>query len=117
MFGRGLFCFYFFFFFKQKTAYEMFTIGQRKGLPGGSPRPRYVIDLDPETSSVIVGDAEDLVCGEFEVNNVNWLADSAHTSADVFPAGTPETARGTHALPREITVKIRYAHPGAPATV
>ena len=26
---------------------EMFTIGQRKGLPGGSPRPMYVIDIDP----------------------------------------------------------------------
>ena len=34
---------------------EMFTIGQRKGLPGGSPQPRYVIDLDPETNRVIVG--------------------------------------------------------------
>src|SRR5580698_7502891 len=45
---------------------EMFTIGQRKGLPGGSPRPRYVIDIDPATSSVIVGDAEDLVLESFE---------------------------------------------------
>ena len=25
----------------------MFTIGQRKGLPGGAPQPRYVIDIDP----------------------------------------------------------------------
>ena len=40
---------------------EMFTIGQRKGLPGGSPRPRYVIDIDPQTNRVIVGDEEDLV--------------------------------------------------------
>ena len=31
---------------------EFFTIGQRKGLPGGSPRPRYVIDLDPKTNRV-----------------------------------------------------------------
>src|SRR6267143_4805717 len=40
---------------------EMFTIGQRKGLPGGWPRPRYVIDIDPGTSRVMVGDAEDLI--------------------------------------------------------
>jgi tRNA-specific 2-thiouridylase len=76
---------------------EMFTIGQRKGLPGGSPKPRYVIDIDPATSSVIVGDAEDLVVDEFEIDNVIW-----HEDADG---------------PFEATVKIRYAHPGAAATV
>jgi tRNA-uridine 2-sulfurtransferase len=51
---------------------ELFTIGQRKGLPGGSARPRYVVDLDPATNRVIVGDAEDLVCDEFEIDRVNW---------------------------------------------
>ena len=51
---------------------EMFTIGQRKGLPGGSPRPRYVVDLDPATNRVIVGDADDLICDEFEIDRVNW---------------------------------------------
>ncbi|MEA3186459.1 MAG: tRNA-uridine 2-sulfurtransferase [Chthoniobacter sp.] len=85
-------------FLAKHDGIEMFTIGQRKGLPGGSPAPRYVIDIDPETSSVIVGDAEDLVCDEFEVNNVNWLDDE------------PDE-------PREINVKIRYAHAGTEATI
>jgi len=76
---------------------EMFTIGQRKGLPGGSARPRYVIDIDPETSSVIVGDAEDLIVEEFEVDRATW-----HEA----PAG-----------PAELTVKIRYGHAGAAAMV
>lgn len=76
---------------------EMFTIGQRKGLPGGSAQPRYVIDIDPATSRVIVGDAEDLVTEEFEMNNTIW-----HDAATE---------------PFEVTVKIRYAHPGAAATV
>jgi len=78
---------------------ELFTIGQRKGLPGGSPKPRYVIDIDPATSSVIVGDAEDLVCAEFEVDHVNWLDGEL---SDV---------------PVEVNVKIRYAHAGADATL
>ena len=31
---------------------ELFTIGQRKGLPGGSPRPRYVwISIRKQTAS------------------------------------------------------------------
>lgn len=76
---------------------EMFTIGQRKGLPGGSAKPRYVIDIDPVTSSVIVGDAEDLIVGEFEIDHAIW-----HEAANE---------------PFDVTVKIRYAHPGATATV
>ncbi len=78
---------------------ELFTIGQRKGLPGGSPKPRYVIGLDPETSSVIVGDVEDLFTEEFEVDHVNWLEqEPLHVT-------------------REINVKIRYAHEGAAAEI
>jgi tRNA-specific 2-thiouridylase len=76
---------------------EMFTIGQRKGLPGGSPKPVYVIDIDPATSSVIVGDAEDLITAEFEIDHCSW-----HCESDE---------------PFEATAKIRYAHPGAAATV
>jgi tRNA-specific 2-thiouridylase len=76
----------------------MFTIGQRKGLPGGSPKPLYVVDIDPETSRVIVGGEEDLVRGEFEVDRVTWHA------------GEPEE-------PLRVSVKIRYAHPGTEATL
>src|SRR5213082_1074172 len=78
---------------------ELFTIGQRKGLPGGSIRPLYVVDIDVETNRVIVGEAEDLVCDEFEIDRTNWIA---------------------RELPNEdvdLTVKIRYSHPCTPATV
>src|SRR6266700_4241397 len=78
---------------------ELFTIGPRKGLPGGSLRPRYVVDLDPETNRVIIGDAENLVCDEFEIDRTNWIARDL-PSEDV-----------------DLTVKIRYSHPGTPASV
>jgi tRNA-specific 2-thiouridylase len=77
---------------------EMFTIGQRKGLPGGSPYPLYVIDIDAENSRVIVGREEELVREEFEIDNANWHI--------------PDLTQ-----PLEVTVKIRYAHPGAAAIV
>ncbi len=76
---------------------ELFTIGQRKGLPGGSPTPRYVIDLDPTTATVVVGEAEDLIVEEFTIDHTLW-----HMPAEA---------------PFEATVKIRYAHPGAAATI
>jgi tRNA-specific 2-thiouridylase len=99
---------------------ELFTIGQRKGLPGGSPRPRYVVDLDPETNRVIVGDADDLVCEEFEIDRVNWHAlvsdvaigvNGGASSCEPGVAGTPPS------MSFEATVKIRYNHPGTVATV
>jgi tRNA-specific 2-thiouridylase len=95
---------------------EMFTIGQRKGLPGGSAQPRYVVDLDPETNRVIVGSAEDLLVEEFEVERVNWICAAgvgpSRTGGICGPGSlTPATAM------REATVKIRYNHPGTRATV
>src|SRR5881392_3449316 len=81
---------------------ELFTIGQRKGLPGGSVRPRYVVDLDPETNRVVVGDADDLVADEFEIDRVNWHV--------VEKIGDPGSSF-------EATVKIRYNHPGTHASV
>jgi tRNA-specific 2-thiouridylase len=80
---------------------ELFTIGQRKGLPGGSQRPRYVVDLDAATNRVIVGYANDLLVEEFEIERVNWHP----------------VAVASEDLPIEATVKIRYNHPGTPATV
>ena len=90
---------------------ELFTIGQRKGLPGGSPRPRYVVDLDPDTNRVIVGEAEDLVCEEFEIDRVNWHPVAAITSSDCNAVGAG-IDRGL-----EATVKIRYNHPGTRSTI
>lgn len=79
---------------------EMFTIGQRKGLPGGSPKPMYVIDIDPETRSVVVGEAEDLVVESFEMDHCHWNTEAAQIGGAF-----------------ECHVKIRYAHPGVNATV
>jgi tRNA-specific 2-thiouridylase len=91
---------------------ELFTIGQRKGLPGGSLRPRYVVDLDPETNRVIIGNAENLVCDEFEIDRVNW-----HPAAGVTDPGYNAVAAGVDRASFKATVKIRYSHPGTPANV
>ena len=84
-------------FLGEHAGVEMFTIGQRKGLPGGFPRPRYVVDIDPRTNRVFVGEAEDLLVEEFEVERLNW------------------SSRAPTSEPLEVTVKIRYSHPGTKA--
>jgi tRNA-uridine 2-sulfurtransferase len=92
-------------FLGEHDGIELFTIGQRKGLPGGSQRPRYVVDLDPATNRVIVGDVDDLVTDEFEIDRLNW-----HPVAGADDPGLGQTSF-------EATVKIRYSHPGTRATV
>jgi len=77
----------------------LYTVGQRKGLGLSSPKPLYVVELDSTTNRVIVGDDCHLEQAEFEVSQCNWIP------FDEPPAQI------------EATVKIRYNHPGAAATI
>ncbi len=70
-----------------------------RGLGICSPKPLYVIELDAARNRVIVGDDSALVRDDFAAEQCNWIA------FDAPPPGF------------EATVKIRYNHPGAPATV
>jgi len=78
---------------------EFYTIGQRKGLGLTSPNPLYVIELDAENNRVVVGDDSALQRDEFRVDRCNWI-----------PFDAPPKSI-------EVTAKIRYNHPGTPATV
>jgi len=78
---------------------EFYTIGQRRGLRISSPKPLYVVELDAARNRVVVGDDSALAGDEFLAERCNWIA------FDNPPAAF------------DATVKIRYNHPGAPATV
>lgn len=78
---------------------EFYTIGQRKGLGISSPKPLYVIELDADNNRVIVGEDSLLERSEFRIQNCNWI-----------PFDEPPASF-------EATVKVRYNHPGTPATV
>jgi tRNA-specific 2-thiouridylase len=78
---------------------EFYTIGQRKGLGVSSATPLYVIELDPETNRVVVGDNSALERDEFTVDRCNWI-----------PFEVPDGVL-------EATVKIRYNNAGTPAEV
>jgi len=83
----------------QHEGIEFYTIGQRKGLGIWSPNPLYVIELDAANNRVVVGDESALDRDEFAVERCNWI-----------PFETPPESM-------EVTAKIRYNHPGTPATV
>lgn len=69
-----------------------YTIGQRKGLGIAHSRPLYVLELNREENSLILGYKEDTFSGALEASEVNWISGAA-----------PE-------MPLEAEVKIRSNH-------
>lgn len=78
---------------------EFYTIGQRKGLGITTPKPVYVVELDADNNRVVVGDETMLDRDEFLATNCNWIPFDGLSA------------------PMEVTAKIRYNHPGTPATL
>jgi len=83
----------------QHDGIAFYTIGQRKGLGITTPKPVYVVELDAENNRVVVGDDSALDRDEFIADRCNWHPFDKLTG------------------PIEVTAKIRYNHPGTPATV
>ncbi|MEP7326811.1 MAG: aminomethyltransferase beta-barrel domain-containing protein, partial [Gemmatimonadota bacterium] len=82
----------------QHLGYARYTIGQRRGLPGGSPAPLFVVALRPERREVVVGSAKDLMASAVQMEEVNWLGE---------PLQEGDTC----------TVQIRYRSKAVPAVV
>ena len=55
--------------------YARYTIGQRKGLPGGYSEPMFVVGIDPAERAVVIGTVEELYGHSAELEDVNWLVD------------------------------------------
>ncbi|MEO7985774.1 MAG: tRNA 2-thiouridine(34) synthase MnmA [Gemmatimonadales bacterium] len=82
----------------EHRGYARYTIGQRKGLPGGAAAARFVVAIHPERREVVVGSADELAGHRVTLEELNWLA----------PALEPG---------RRCEVQIRHRARGAPATV
>jgi tRNA-specific 2-thiouridylase len=99
--------------------YARFTVGQRRGLPGGHRDPLYVVAIRPETRAVVVGPREALLGKGVRAKDVNWLVES--------PPGEGERvyARVRHRAPlveaeildvNAVKVEIALAEPVAAIT-
>ncbi len=58
----------------EHRGYARYTIGQRRGLPGGGSAPRYVVAIRPETREVVVGSEAELAGHRVRLEELNWLA-------------------------------------------
>ena len=83
----------------EHRGHPLYTIGQRKGLGLAAGRPVYVVDILPDTNTIVVGNDEDLLSDRLIADGVNWH------SADT-PVGK---VRGQ--------AKIRYRQEATPAVI
>ncbi|HEX6886410.1 MAG TPA: tRNA 2-thiouridine(34) synthase MnmA [Planctomycetota bacterium] len=78
---------------------EHFTIGQRRGLGVAAGVPLYVVRIEPERGTVVLGTAEECGSRALVARELNWIGFDP-------PAG-----------PFRAEVQIRYRHAAVPATV
>lgn len=76
-----------------------YTIGQRRGLGISAATPLYVIHIDTDNNRLVVGQEQDLFKREISLMDLHWISGTAPDSD------------------RSLTVKIRYTHKGARASI
>ena len=81
------------------TGLHSFTIGQRRGINCPAAFPYYVIRLDTESNTLVVGSKDELLSDRLSVRNPSWIQENS-----------PD-------FPLTALTRIRYSHKGVPATV
>ncbi len=83
----------------QHEGYPFYTIGQRRGLGIATGEPIYVTHIDPDTNTVTLGPAEELLKTTMKVYKTNLMK---------YPEWPVE---------RELIAKVRYQDKGTPAVI
>lgn len=76
-----------------------YTVGQRKGLGVSAPNPLYVLQINPDDNSVVIGDKAELEKEDFYLSDVSFVSNSKPTE------------------PFKAKVKMRYRHEGVDCLV
>jgi tRNA-uridine 2-sulfurtransferase len=82
----------------EHAGFARYTIGQRKGLPGGFAEAMFVVDIIPDERAVVIGPREALLGRGLEARELNWMAD-------------------TPAVGTRVQVQVRHRARAVPATV
>ena len=67
----------------EHDGYARFTIGQRKGVPGGFAEPMYVIGIEPARRAIVIGPRDALLGRGLVAREINWLVDPPATGSHV----------------------------------
>ena len=83
----------------QHRGLPFYTIGQREGLGIAVGHPLYVIGIEKESNTLVVGEKDDVLASSLTIRQVSWVRGQ-----------TPE-------MPCAVHLKIRYKHREASATL
>lgn len=73
----------------EHAGFARYTIGQRRGLPGGFGEPMYVVAIRPADRAVVIGPRAELLGRGVVAREVNWLVDPP-------PVGSPLEVQVRH---------------------
>lgn len=82
----------------EHDGFARFTIGQRRGLPGGFAEPMFVVAIRPGERAVVIGTREELLGRGVVARELNWL---------VEPRG----------IGARVAVRVRHRAPLVPAEI
>jgi tRNA-specific 2-thiouridylase len=73
----------------EHEGYARYTIGQRRGVPGGFSEPMYVVGIRPADRAVVIGPRNALLGRGVVASEMNWLVDA-------LPVGSPVQVQVRH---------------------
>jgi tRNA-specific 2-thiouridylase len=86
----------------EHQGYAEFTVGQRKGLPGGFPKAMFVVEIRPDTREIVVGPREAMWAQLVELYDLNWLGNPPEVEEE-FQVQLRHRAKTTSARLKRMT--------------
>jgi tRNA-uridine 2-sulfurtransferase len=94
----------------EHSGFARFTVGQRRGLPGGFSEPMFVVAIEPASRAVVIGTRDELLGRGVVVREVNWLVDPPPSVADEVSVQIRHRARAvTGTLVRVASGEVEVA--------
>jgi tRNA-specific 2-thiouridylase len=101
----------------EHTGYARYTVGQRRGLPGGFPQPMHVVRIDPDERRVVIGTADELFGHRVMLKELNWLStppmtgETCEVQLRYRSRPVPASVAGTDVEGMESTITLELAEP------
>ena len=94
----------------EHEGYARYTIGQRRGVPGGFSEPMYVVGIRPADRAVVIGPRDALLGRGVVASEMNWLVDALPVGSlvqvQVRHRGTPTPAEIVRSQDGEIELAM-----------
>ncbi len=85
--------------------YPFYTIGQRKGLGGGFKTPKYVTNIIPESNTIVLGEADELLKNAMSVGQLNYQKHTQISDSEEYVTMVRYNDRGTLSTARQMDSK------------